>query len=187
MVCLIRFLSIRDQFSVPFWQSEGSGEGLGALDGGLEPQDGLLRRLSGVWGALGTNLGGSWAPSGALRGPSWGLWGASWVVLRPSWRSSGRFLRAKCTLGRLFMQKCTTCEKYRKNNVFFVLLRAQRGLGWPKLGSEWGTLGLSWLKLANMMGKMKEDAKVMRVMLPKLGSGCRPRASWRPSWSEMMR
>ena len=118
MVCLIRFVSILGQFSVPFWQSEGSGEGLGALDGGLEPQDGLLRRLSGVWGALGTNFGGSWAPRGTLRGPRWGLWGASWVVLKPSWKSSDRFLRAKCALGRVFMQKCTTCEKYRKNTVF---------------------------------------------------------------------
>ena len=72
-------------------------------------------------------------------------------------------------------------SKVLKNTVFFVFFKAQRGLGWPKLGPKWGTLGLSWLKLANMMGKMREDAKVVRVMLPKMGSGCRPRASWRRS------
>ena len=53
-----------------------------------------------------------------------------------------------------------------------------------QVGSKMGYIGP---KLANMMGKMREDAKIMRAMLPKLGSGCRPRASWRPSWSEMMR
>ena len=78
-------------------------------------------------------------------------------------------------------------SKVKKKLCFFLFLKAQRGLGWPKLGPKWGTWGLGWLKLANIMGKMREDAKIMRAMLPKLGSGCRPRASWRPSSGEMMR
>ena len=39
----------------------------------------------------------------------------------------------------------------KKTLFFFVFFKAQRGLGWPKLGPKWGTLGLSRLKLANMI------------------------------------